>query len=305
MTKSIDLVYIAGSGRSGTTLLELLLSSLDDVFSCGELMYIWDRSIQGNELCGCGKPVVECDEWKEIFLRAKHYDLDIFQNYKQAIFLRDKYSWIKKVPFWHSNSYKKYAEKIIQKFLYPLYMAIRDVRNESIIVDSSKNAGYLYLLTQCEFINLRVLHMFRDSRAVAHSWQRKKKRLEIVGKDVYMPQINPYYSSVQWLFFNTLIRRILKNQNNIIINYDKLTKSPLEELERIINFLSIENSINYTDNKFFIKNNHTVSGNPIRIKAKDVRIRHDDSWIHKMKKHEKLIIKMATWPLLKKYCSPV
>ena len=46
-------LYVAGAGRSGSTLLDNLLGQIPGFFSAGELRYVWERGlIDGRQLPG-------------------------------------------------------------------------------------------------------------------------------------------------------------------------------------------------------------------------------------------------------------
>src|SRR4051812_48764894 len=59
-------LYVGGSGRSGTTLLDRMLGQVPGVWSTGELARVWDNGLRDNELCGCGEPFWECAFWREV-----------------------------------------------------------------------------------------------------------------------------------------------------------------------------------------------------------------------------------------------
>src|SRR5690242_10887667 len=63
---NVKVLFIAGSGRSGSTLLDMLLGQINGFYSTGELRFIWERGFGQNQLCGCGKPFRECDFWTEV-----------------------------------------------------------------------------------------------------------------------------------------------------------------------------------------------------------------------------------------------
>ena len=50
----VRVVYIAGWGRSGSTLLELILDTLPGWRATGELRCLWEAGLRRNQLCGCG-----------------------------------------------------------------------------------------------------------------------------------------------------------------------------------------------------------------------------------------------------------
>ena len=79
MTK---LVYIGGYGRSGSTLLEYLMTARPDVIACGETVGTFRKQKPGRT-CSCGRPGSECPIWgpwetspKRLEGRS-HVDLDL------------------------------------------------------------------------------------------------------------------------------------------------------------------------------------------------------------------------------------
>jgi hypothetical protein len=64
---TVKVLYIAGSGRSGSTILDNILGQVEGGFSVGELRYVWDRGIIQNRICGCGAPFRGCNLWKRVF----------------------------------------------------------------------------------------------------------------------------------------------------------------------------------------------------------------------------------------------
>src|SRR5690242_1910457 len=62
--------YVAGSGRSGSTLLDRLLNETEGVVAIGELVYLWDPDQLDRHVCGCGKPVRDCEFWSAVADKA-------------------------------------------------------------------------------------------------------------------------------------------------------------------------------------------------------------------------------------------
>ena len=63
--KNITVLYIAGNGHSGSTLLDIIIGSSPDIFSAGELTFITRDSIF-EEYCSCGCLIKECPVWSKI-----------------------------------------------------------------------------------------------------------------------------------------------------------------------------------------------------------------------------------------------
>ena len=49
---STVVLYIAGTGRSGSTVLANILGEVDGVFAAGEVRYLWQRGLKEGRLCG-------------------------------------------------------------------------------------------------------------------------------------------------------------------------------------------------------------------------------------------------------------
>ena len=65
----MKVLFIAGWGRSGSTLLADLLGNCKDFFCIGEFR-LWARRYRENYLCGCGSAFRECHVWGKIFDEA-------------------------------------------------------------------------------------------------------------------------------------------------------------------------------------------------------------------------------------------
>ena len=68
--KETKVLYLAGAGRSGSTLLGRLFAEPPQAVHVGELVYLWRRGFAENHLCGCGVPFLECPFWSEVFARG-------------------------------------------------------------------------------------------------------------------------------------------------------------------------------------------------------------------------------------------
>ena len=64
------LVYIGGFGRSGSTLLEYLLTCQPDLVACGEIVRHVRRR-RTRKACTCGQPAAQCPIWGP-FQLARH-----------------------------------------------------------------------------------------------------------------------------------------------------------------------------------------------------------------------------------------
>ena len=85
-----------------------------------------------------------------------------------------------------------------------LYRAIADISDARVIVDTSKSAKSACLLACLPGIDLRVVHLVRDSRAVTFSQTRRKLNPAFIDKATYMTPCSWPLSARQWLRQNAL-----------------------------------------------------------------------------------------------------
>jgi hypothetical protein len=68
----VRVLYVAGTGRSGSTLVAAMLGQLRGAFAAGEVRYLWQRGLSERRPCGCGTPVPDCPVWTDIRTHRLH-----------------------------------------------------------------------------------------------------------------------------------------------------------------------------------------------------------------------------------------
>jgi hypothetical protein len=296
-------IFIAGPGRSGSTLLDMLLGQVDGFYSTGELRFIWSRGFGQNQLCGCGKPFRECEFWtevvKEAFGRFEEFDYARIEELREPA----ERSVSKRLSF-HSESellasYKEYFDACSN-----LYGAIQKISGCEFIVDSSKNTAHGFILANIPQIDLFTLHLIRDSRAVAHSWRREKIRPEIYWERKLMGQRKIITSATRWNYLHKLAEKLRYTSKQYTrLRYEDLASNPKKSLSGVFTDFGIEKpSLDFVDGLHAdLKTSHTVSGNPVRFTNKEIKIKPDIEWRHAMANRHKWLVTLITWPLLSRY----
>lgn len=235
-------LFIGGAGRSGTTLVDRILGQIPAVFSAGELCHIWSRSFAEDQLCGCGTPFSQCPFWKRVMDEA-------FPNSEQVAVHRvlrlqrsvDRVRYIPLSLMPHLRT-RQFTARLVGylDLLNRLYKAIHRVSGSQVIVDSSKNPSHGFLLGLLPDVELYVLHLVRDSRAVAYSWQRRRQRTEIHRKTEFMPILNAYKSSLDWVMFNLLVYIMrYRRVNHLSVRYEDFAYDPRAAVMKILQFLGM------------------------------------------------------------------
>lgn len=145
--KKQKIIYIAGAGHSGSTILDMALSAGEEVVGLGEVKTILDsqtKDIHYKSYCSCGQFATTCDFWQD-FQYIPKTENSITENYDLLIsYFQEKFG------------------------------------SEKIILDSSKNS-YAYLKYLDKKYDLKVLLLTRDFRSWIYSRKKSGKIPMIQG----------------------------------------------------------------------------------------------------------------------------
>jgi hypothetical protein len=310
MGHKVKVLYIAGTGRSGSTILGNVLGQMQGFFHVGEIRYLWDRSLIENRLCGCGLPFKECSLWRGILAEA--FDDVEKIEISRLIAMRDQLR-TRHIP---SLMFPLLARRKIRKLAYyrstlsNLYRAIQAKTGCRVIVDSSKFPGYGWLLGTLPNIDLRILHLVRDVRGVTYSWlHRTKLQRDVLGKQTRLPSFNPLPTALRWALWNETIEMNWKRNRNVYLRmrYEDFMDSPKGKLQSIIDFLQEEvpKLPIIGDRTAILGPTHSTTGNPNRFDLGGVDLVPDLAWKSRMEKRFIVLCSMLTFPWLKKYGYPI
>jgi len=295
----IPVLYIGGWGRSGSTLLGNVLGSIDGFQHIGEITYIWEHGWKYNHLCGCGTNFQECNFWKQVVKKAfseKEIDID------KMIWIRNRYLSNKKV-LWCLFTNKKVTQEINEYIdnLDKLYQAIYSVGNCRVIIDSSKIPIQAYILLLLNNIDLHILHLIRDARGCAFSWSKKIYREDAyLNQKIEFEKYDAIHSTLKWDFWNSIFELFKLKVKYIRIKYENFILDPISTLHNIARFVGF--SVPWEKKEdIILKINHTVWGNPSRMKTGRVNFSLDEAWRKSMPLTDRLLVTSLSWPWLLYY----
>ncbi|MEW6058619.1 MAG: sulfotransferase [Actinomycetota bacterium] len=299
-------LFIAGTERSGSTLLERLLGEVEGFCSGGELVHLWERGLAANQLCGCGVPFRDCSFWAEVGREAfggwDALDPDEMVALKHQVD-RHRYLPLMALPDL-SSSYRGRLERF-SEILAALYRAIAEVSG-STVVDSSKSSSYLFVLRTMPEIDLRMLHLIRDSRGVAYSATKRVRRPEVDAQGAYMPSYHPARAGVEWLLYNTLFDVAgTTGTPSMHLRYESLVTDARRQVGRVLRFAGVKDTGELlgflgTDTAR-LQPIHSVSGNPMRFRSGETQLRLDDEWRVRLAPKHRAMVSFITWPLMRRY----
>ena len=311
MTRTTKVLYIAGSGRSGSTILGQILNQVEGFFLGGELDYFWERGLIENRLCGCGAFFEECPMWRSVLERSFGGSGGGDPEHVLALREHRASNWDLLLKSRHNSRERSSQVQEYLGALGRLYESMQIASDSTVIVDTSKSPAYGYALAHTPGIELRVVHVVRDPRAVSYSWSVRKKRQPASGKKSsrFMTAHNPIESSMLWSASNNLVERIWGNNANryMLLRYEDFVERPKHAIERILALVGEEkaNSPFVGERDVLLEPNHTFSGNPDRLKSGVIALRRDEEWRHQMSNLQRAVVVSATWPGLRRYNYPL
>jgi hypothetical protein len=297
VSDSQPVIFVGGLGRSGTTLLERLLGEIPGVTPLGEVVHLWARGIHADEPCGCGQPFSECAFWGKVGDRA-------FGRWRASqadwlLDLRAKVDRTRRIPAFALGLISREAQLAEYVSAYArIYTAAAEVGDGRVVIDSSKHASLACCLSAS--MDLRVVHVVRDPRAVASSWRRKVRRPED-GRP--MTRWTPARTAVHWMTQNLAFEMLRRRGARVVrVRYEELLKEPVETLRGLAAELGLPHSgdaLAFLDERHArLGVAHTVSGNPMRFSVGSLEFRERRA---ALPPRDRWLVTALTWPLLLLY----
>jgi hypothetical protein len=292
--KPVQLVYVSGYGRSGSTLLDTVLGNHSRVFGAGELTWLFRRALNGS-LCSCGAPVNRCEFWRAVLEQvfAELPQCDCRQAAAVTLNAESLFS-----P-------RKNVQRYVALWAATL-RAMAHVSGRPIIVDSSKSsrlAHYRATLLRKASPSLKIIHLVRDPRAVMWSAQRgsnyrleageQKRRFGGMARGL-----------LSWMFSNAAVELLharVANGALLRVRYEDLAFRPRETFTQIAQLLEIEarELLDRLEAGGDFEPGHGVAGNRMR-RSGQIVLRFDEEWRTKLPSSARLLARVA-WPLMRRY----
>lgn len=289
-------LFIGGYGRCGSTLLDRILGQTDGFFSAGEVRHLWREGLVEDRRCGCGEKFSGCSLWQEVIRTAlpTRRERERLHELRERV---DRPSRIPQIASGRPASFRADRDHYLE-MLRRLYRAIHEVTGARVIVDSSKDVSHGWLLTQAD-IDLSIVHLIRDSRAAAFSWQRRKAN---PGNGAHMRRYPPVRAGLEWQVINALTRAQRRTGVSFLqLRYDDLVADPAGSVDRIIGLTGETARPNFDGARIELTRNHTVAGNPNRFQTGPITIASDEEWRSAMRPGSRLTVSALTWPGLRRY----
>ncbi|MPZ16996.1 MAG: hypothetical protein GEV06_03640 [Luteitalea sp.] len=283
-----QLVYVAGYGRSGSTLLDIVLGNHPQIFGAGELTWLFRASLTDRP-CSCGQPLSACPVWAPVVSRVanSHPGLTLSQAAKLTLeaerLFGTRADLEQYVALWQT-----------------VCRAILEVTGRPILVDSTKSsrlaANRLPILAECLGVPVKILHVVRDPRAVMWSVGRGSNR-GLEGRGIGRPYGGMARGLAGWMFSNYVAdrtRRRFDPSASKLVRYEDFTRSPTEVLAELGEFLGVDLGVVDRDLQQGVSFDpgHGVAGNRMRRQG-GITLKRDLEWQERLPPPARLLALLA------------
>lgn len=224
-------IYIAGYGRSGSTVLAALLGAHPAVASVGELSFLFDEWAAGNRVCSCGAAYGSCEFWGEA-RRALDPDPEVVRLVRRVEHVRSLPRLLAhRLPEPERRRYREVQGRIFR------YAAGR--AGARVVVDSSKSAtltaGRYYALGRVAGLDVYVVHLVRDGVTSLETHVASGSNWTLEGH-LRPRRITAIRALAGWLWANgcaSLVGRATGPRRYLLVRYEDLLADPAGTLGRI------------------------------------------------------------------------
>jgi len=279
--EKFKLVYIASSGRSGSTLLELMFGSHPQLWTLGEL-YVLPFAVQSEaKPCGCGAPVGECPFWGPILQQHKSVVLGpSIGRFRDGYDVGRLFQFGEFPSIWSRNgSWNTTRQAQLAQFgadnvtlLKTVLEKSRQMKGDQVtwLVDASKSIYRLLWLKQSGLFDLRVIHLVKDPRAFVYSISKRD--------DGSVDTRRAARATFRWNAENYLLGKLFRNrfaEDEVRrIRYEELASQTEPVLKETLAWLGLPYDPRMVTD--FRSINHGIAGNPMRHRSNGIHL--DEKW---------------------------
>lgn len=297
-----QLIYIAGYGRSGSTIMDILLDQEHNIVGVGELNNLFTSGWTNNEYCACGEKALECPFWNKIKIKWEN-EAEI--SLEEYLILQKKFIGFNSIPRLLVNKYFPAQEfKLFAKNTQKLYQIISEISGCAIIVDSSKLPTRLLALKASK-IEFNILHIVKDGRKIKESLKRTLKKDLSGGVQNDIRPRSAFHTATRWFLFNFLIELFKGKSKYTLIKYEDLVGEDgadcIDKISAAFN-IDLDTVKEAVYSQKVLKKGHTIAGSRLRMKPEIRLTRTTENEIKKRDwSKEDFIFNLLTFPLLKRY----
>lgn len=291
-------LYVAGSGRSGTTLVERALGAIPGFCNVGEALDLFRQALSNDELCGCGEALSLCPFWQAVATAAPILDDPVRvarmrDLQRRLVRQRNLPRMLVAGRGEFGDELREYAEGYAE-----IFRAVLAVSGAGRVVDASKWPVQALALS-AGGIDLRVVHVVRDPRGVAFSQAKEDVSRPHDPNGQAMARRPVLSAAARWSATQAQIDAIsLTGLPTSVLLYERFVSNPAPTVRDCLEELGV--SVDPLDLGHLrpaqarLPQSHGVSGNPSRFRSGEVSLRHDEQWRSDLSLRQQRLVRALT-----------
>lgn len=261
------ILYIAGYGRSGSTVLAAILGNHPEMVSIGEIAFFADDLQSDNRLCSCGEKYETCRFWGGLLA-----DFTLTGANAALSHRIEKYAAVHRLRQGRITPAERDAYRSYQRHILEYAQQQRGARW---VIDSSKSAwrttGRFVALQQLAGLDVYVLHLVRSGWATLESLVLTGRNWALEGH-VQPPRRAALKATVGWTVANVRtaqLKAALPPDRYLLLRYEDFIDQPAAALDRIGRFCNLDlaplSAAIEQEQSFVV--GHMVGGNRLRLQG--------------------------------------
>ncbi len=274
-------IYVMSDVRSGSTLLENILSKSDETVSVGEMALLKNHilrtgpGVRWNWNCSCGLPPLECPFWSVVLqgisVSDPHFNTAVQWNYRsKKMFAGSIFSSFIRKKLAQLNQKQINQDTVTTN--NQIYRNIFKKTGKEFIVDSSKDPvqAYLTYVNKPEDFDVKIINLRRDLRAIAAS----KSKWSVANNRKQKPLRKWLTNSLFYKKICAAVVQSTQSQDVVSISYEDLATHTQQQLDAVINVCGLKP---YKAPEYMVvEDDHTIAGTPQRFTKRPIA--YDGSW---------------------------
>lgn len=298
--RPLTVLYIAGYGRSGTTLLSIALEQNPALFSAGEIHELTRHAWSQNTFCSCGLHLKECAFWAGVMKGWLPQDAAAFIDDYVGLQKRFEPMNVAGAGARSGAAFDKFGDATAG-----LFRQISQASGKTVIVDSSKMPGRAAALAKMPGVDLYVVHLVRDGRGVAWSLSKSYARDVSAGLQREIKPKSALRTSLRWSMVNLAaegLRRAAGDGRYLLVRYEDFVTDPASVMTRIGEMIGVslsEAGMRIAQGQG-IRAGHQIAGNRLRLNP-SIKMQIDETWRAEMPAAKRRAFESLSGWLLKRY----
>lgn len=291
-------LYVAGSGRSGSTLVERAVGAVPGSCNVGEALDLFRQALVNDERCGCGEPLSRCPFWQAVAEQApvladRSRVARMAAIQRRLVRQRHLPRMLLAPEGRLGADLREYAEGYAE-----IYRAVASVSGASRVVDASKWPVQALVLS-VGGVDVRVIHVVRDPCGVVYSQGKQGVPRPHDPEGATMDRRPVLSAAARWSLTQAQIGLLARKGLPVsVIRYSQFVTDPQSTVGACLGELGIPVDLHdlrhLGPGRADLPQSHGISGNPSRFRSGEVSLRSDEQWRSGLTTRQQRLVRALT-----------